>query len=111
MWSKTSPAPRAGPAMADGHGLQWIRNRRRSALPGHKYRVRLQLRAHHPLAAAYIRRNPPPHNRPTWDLTSVLYAVLPDRDYFDLSPRAELSRLSPMALRALTKTHKASTAT
>ena len=27
---------------------------------------------HHPLAEAYIRRNPPPHNRPTWDLTSVL---------------------------------------
>ena len=41
---------------------------------------------HHPLAEAYIRRNPPPHNRPTWDLTSVLYAVLADRGYFDLSP-------------------------
>ena len=41
---------------------------------------------HHPLAEAYIRRNPPPHNRPTWDLTSVLYAVLPDRGYFDISP-------------------------
>ena len=41
---------------------------------------------HHPLAEAYIRHNPPPHNRPTWDLTSVLYAVLPDRGYFDLSP-------------------------
>jgi hypothetical protein len=41
---------------------------------------------HHPLADAYIKRNPPPHNRPTWDLTSVLYAVLPDRGYFDLSP-------------------------
>jgi hypothetical protein len=40
---------------------------------------------HHPLAEAYIRRNPPPHNRPTWDLTSVLYAVLGDRGYFDVS--------------------------
>jgi purine nucleosidase len=40
---------------------------------------------HHPVAAAYIRRNPPPHNRPTWDLTSVLYAVLSDRGYFDVS--------------------------
>ena len=29
---------------------------------------------HHPLAEAYIRYIPPPHNRPTWDLTSVLYA-------------------------------------
>ena len=41
---------------------------------------------HHPVAEAYIRRNPPPHNRPTWDLTSVLYAVLPDHGYFDVSP-------------------------
>jgi purine nucleosidase len=41
---------------------------------------------HHPLAEAYIRYNPPPHNRPTWDLTSVLQAVYPDRGYFDLSP-------------------------
>jgi hypothetical protein len=40
----------------------------------------------HPLAEAYRRYNPPPHNRPTWDLTSVLYAVHPDRGYFDLSP-------------------------
>jgi inosine-uridine nucleoside N-ribohydrolase len=42
--------------------------------------------AHHPLAEAYIRYMPPPHERPTWDLTSVLYAVYPDRGYFDLSP-------------------------
>lgn len=41
---------------------------------------------HHPLAEAYIRRNPPPHNRPTWDLTSVLFGVLQDRGYFELSP-------------------------
>jgi inosine-uridine nucleoside N-ribohydrolase len=41
---------------------------------------------HHPLAEAYIAYMPPPHNRPTWDLTSVLYAVRPDRGYFDLSP-------------------------
>lgn len=26
-----------------------------------------------------------PHNRPTWDLTSVLYAVRPQRNYFTLS--------------------------
>lgn len=41
---------------------------------------------HHPVAEAYRLYNPPPHNRPTWDLTSVLYAVHPDRDYFALSP-------------------------
>ena len=41
--------------------------------------------AHHPLKEAYYLYNPPPHDRPTWDLTSVLYAVLPDRNYFALS--------------------------
>jgi inosine-uridine nucleoside N-ribohydrolase len=41
--------------------------------------------AHHPVAEAYIRRNPPPHNRPTWDLTSVLQAVRPKRGYFQQS--------------------------
>ena len=46
---------------------------------------------HHPLAEAYIRYIPPPHNRPTWDLTSVLYAVLGDRGYFDLSPTGKVT--------------------
>lgn len=41
---------------------------------------------HHPLAEAYRLYNPPPHDRPTWDLTSVLYAVRPDDGYFELSP-------------------------
>ncbi|MCX7818408.1 MAG: nucleoside hydrolase [Kiritimatiellae bacterium] len=41
--------------------------------------------AHHPLAEAYVLYQPPPHNRPTWDLTSALYAVRPDRGYFELS--------------------------
>jgi len=41
---------------------------------------------HHPLKESYILYNPPPHDRPTWDPTSLLYAVYPDRGYFDLSP-------------------------
>lgn len=41
---------------------------------------------HHPLKEAYYLYNPPPHDRPTWDLTSVLYGVFPDAGYFDLSP-------------------------
>ncbi len=41
---------------------------------------------HHPAAEAYCLYNPPPHERPTWDLTAALYAVMPDRGYFDLSP-------------------------
>jgi len=46
---------------------------------------------HHPLKAAYILYEPPPHNRPTWDLTSVLYGVLPDRGYFDLSVQGSVA--------------------
>ena len=45
----------------------------------------------HPLKAAYVLYEPPPHNRPTWDLTSVLYAVLPDRDFFGLSAPGTVS--------------------
>ncbi len=41
---------------------------------------------HHPLAEAYLLYCPPQHNRPTWDLTSVLQAIRPDHGYFDLSP-------------------------
>ena len=41
---------------------------------------------HHPLKQAYYLYNPPPHNRPTWDLTSVLYGVYPEAGYFDVSP-------------------------
>lgn len=41
---------------------------------------------HHPLKEAYYLYQPPPHDRPTWDPTTVLHAVLPDRGYFDLSP-------------------------
>lgn len=41
---------------------------------------------HHPVAESYHLFMPPPHNRPTWDLTSVLHAVFPGRGYFDLSP-------------------------
>jgi hypothetical protein len=46
----------------------------------------LDYTAHHPLKEAYYLYSPPPHDRPTWDPTAVLYAVLPERGYFDLSP-------------------------
>ena len=41
---------------------------------------------HHPLKEAYYLHSPPPHDRPTWDPATVLYAVFADRGYFDLSP-------------------------
>ena len=46
---------------------------------------------HHPLPEAYCLYEPPPHNRPTWDLTSVLYAVFPDRGFFGLSPAGSVA--------------------
>lgn len=46
---------------------------------------------HHPLKEAYYHYIKPPHNRPTWDLTAVLYAVRPDREYFDLSQQGEVT--------------------
>jgi hypothetical protein len=47
--------------------------------------------AHHPAAEAYCLYEPPPHERPTWDLTSALYAVLGDRNYFGLSEPGEVT--------------------
>ncbi len=60
--------------------------------------------ADHPVAESYRRYEAPPHNRPTWDLTSVLYAVHPERGYFDVSPTGTIAvesdgftRFSPSA--------------
>lgn len=39
----------------------------------------------HPLCVSYKAYEPMPYDRPTWDLTSVLYAIEPDAGYFDLS--------------------------
>jgi len=39
----------------------------------------------HPVADAYRAYKPMPYDRPTWDLTAVLYAVRADRGYFSLS--------------------------
>ncbi len=45
----------------------------------------------HPIADAYRAYKKMPYDRPTWDLTAVLYAVRPDRGYFSLSPSGEIS--------------------
>jgi inosine-uridine nucleoside N-ribohydrolase len=42
--------------------------------------------AGNPVAEAYRAYAKMPYDRPTWDLTTVLYDLRPDRDYFDLSP-------------------------
>ena len=41
--------------------------------------------ANHPIAEAYCAYQKMPYDRPTWDLTAVLYAIRPDRGYFGLS--------------------------
>ncbi len=40
---------------------------------------------HHPLAEAYKLYAKMPYDRPTWDLTSTLYAIRPDQGSFGLS--------------------------
>jgi inosine-uridine nucleoside N-ribohydrolase len=45
---------------------------------------------HHPLAAAYKLYGKMPYDRPTWDLTSVLYAVYPDKNFFGLSAQGRV---------------------
>ena len=47
--------------------------------------------ANHPLAEAYTLYKKMPYDRETWDLTSVLYAVRPDRGYFGLSPAGRVA--------------------
>ncbi|MDF1739069.1 MAG: nucleoside hydrolase [Verrucomicrobiales bacterium] len=46
---------------------------------------------HHIVKEAYLLHCGPNHDRPTWDLTSVLYSVFPDRGYFDYSPRGRVT--------------------
>lgn len=49
-------------------------------------------RAKHLIKESYLVYVPEkPHNRPTWDLSCVLYAAYPDRGYFDLSPVGHVS--------------------
>tara|TARA_R110002096_G_scaffold4493_29_gene21001 strand:+ start:406 stop:2403 length:1998 start_codon:yes stop_codon:yes gene_type:complete len=46
--------------------------------------------AKHPIREAYLLHSGPEHDRPCWDLTSVLYSVFPDRKYFGLSPHGRV---------------------
>ncbi len=47
----------------------------------------------HPVADAYRAYMKMPYDRPTWDLTAVLYAVRPDDKYFSLSPPGTITVL------------------
>ena len=48
----------------------------------------------HPVAESYQLYIPTPHERPTWDLTSVLWAVRKNRDYFGLSAQGKVEILA-----------------
>ena len=39
----------------------------------------------HPIPESYQAYIPTPHERPTWDLTSILWAIREDRNYFGMS--------------------------
>lgn len=45
----------------------------------------------HPVADGYRQYKAMPYDRPTWDLTSVLYAIRPHRGYFSLSEKGRVS--------------------
>lgn len=47
--------------------------------------------ANHPLIDAYKRYRPFPYNRPTWDLTSVYYAVEQENNLLDISKPGKLT--------------------
>jgi inosine-uridine nucleoside N-ribohydrolase len=47
----------------------------------------------HPVAEAYRSYMKMPYDRPTWDLTAVLYAVRPEEKYFSLSPPGTITVL------------------
>jgi hypothetical protein len=47
--------------------------------------------SHHPVTEAYRIVSPPPTDRPSWDLTSVLDGVLGDRGYFNRSPPGKVT--------------------
>jgi len=60
--------------------------------------------ADHPVAEGYRQYMEMPYDRPTWDLTSVLYAVRPEGGYFSLSEPGRIvvddegkTRLEPSA--------------
>ncbi|MEM9366512.1 MAG: nucleoside hydrolase [Planctomycetota bacterium] len=48
-------------------------------------------RRHHIVRESYLLHSGPDHDRPSWDLTSVLHAVRPDDGYFELGPSGRVT--------------------
>jgi hypothetical protein len=58
--------------------------------PGVSMREDYDYVTHHPLAEAYHYYRGLENDQPTYDLTSILYAVRPGRGYFTLSPAGRM---------------------
>ena len=61
------------------------------AFPRSSIRQDLNYVPNHIVKEAYLLHSGPDHDRPCWDLTSVLYSVFPDHDYFGFSDRGKVS--------------------
>ncbi|WP_417740532.1 nucleoside hydrolase [Rosistilla oblonga] len=61
-----------------------------TAFPRESIAREFEYRKHHIVKEAYLMYCGPNHDRPSWDLTSVLYAVRPDDNFFGLSPRGRV---------------------
>lgn len=59
--------------------------------PAHSIENDFNYVPNHPVAEAYRAYSKMPYDRPTWDLTAVLYAVRPDRGYFGLSEPGKIT--------------------
>lgn len=62
-----------------------------TAYPRESIHNDFEYQPHHIVKEAYLLHSGPNHDRPSWDLTSVLIAVRPEDDYFGLSPRGIVS--------------------
>ena len=63
----------------------------KTRLPKEAIRDDFNCVADHPMRAAYRLYNDQYRDQPSWDLTSVLWAVRPDRGYFSLSEAGRVS--------------------
>ena len=59
--------------------------------PGSEILNKITYTTNNPLKIAYNNYLPMPYDRPTWDLTSVLYAIEQKENYFSLSPKGILT--------------------
>ena len=76
------PTPIVASGWEIGHAIQ---HTARSMQEDYRYAAR------HPLVEAYDYYRGLQNDQPTYDLTSVLYAVRPERGYFDLSPPGRIA--------------------